>query len=91
MRGVEHLDIKCPVTAIVTTSGQSSLWTKINDGIVSRESMLALNSDVTYYDVHATHNEILLHEATVEIVEEAIEQAILLSQNNALANKMEVA
>jgi hypothetical protein len=41
--------------------------------------------------VHATHNEILLHEATVEIVEEAIEQAILLSQNNALANKMEVA
>jgi pimeloyl-ACP methyl ester carboxylesterase len=89
MRGVQQLDIKCLVTAIVTTSGQSSLWTKINDGIVSRESMLALNGDVTYYDVHATHNEILLHEATVEIVEEAIKQALQKSKDNALINEME--
>jgi triacylglycerol esterase/lipase EstA (alpha/beta hydrolase family) len=89
MRGVQQLDIKCPVTAIVTTSGQSSLWTKINDGIVSRESMLALKGDVTYYDVHATHNEILLHEATVEIVEEAIKQALQKSKDNALINEME--
>jgi len=89
MRGVQQFDIKCHVTAIVTTSGQSSLWTKINDGVISRESMLALKGDVTYYDVHATHNEILLHEETVEIVKEAIEQAILLSQNNATTNEME--
>jgi pimeloyl-ACP methyl ester carboxylesterase len=89
MRGVQQLDIKCPVTAIVTTSGQSSLWTKINDGIVSRESMLALKGDVAYYDVHAKHNEILLHEATVKIVEEAIEQAFQKSKDNALINEME--
>ena len=89
IKGVQQLSLYCPITSIVTTSGQSSLWVKINDGVLSRESMMALKGDVEYYDVHATHNEILLHEATVEIVEEAIEQAFQKSKENALINEME--
>jgi pimeloyl-ACP methyl ester carboxylesterase len=82
MRGVQQLDIKCPVTAIVTTSGQSSLWVKLNDGCVSRESMMSLKGDVTYKEVNATHSEVLLHQETVRIVQQAVNTAVKFKENN---------
>lgn len=91
MRGVHKLRLLCPVTSVVTTSGQSSLWVKVNDSVVSRESMMALKGNVEYYEVCANHSEVLLHTDTVSVVEEAIEQAFQKSKASALINEKEAA
>lgn len=91
IRGLKKLQLSCHVTSIVSTSGQSSLWVKLNDGVLSRESMMALKGNVEYYEVCANHSEVLLHTDTVDIVEEAIEQAFQKSKANAVINEMEAA
>lgn len=75
IRKLARSTIPCHLTAIVTTAGQSSLWQKANDGIVSKESMYA-RPGAHFIEVDSGHHEICLSMEAVAIIREAIENVM---------------
>jgi pimeloyl-ACP methyl ester carboxylesterase len=71
IRYLHRATIPCPLTAIVTTAGQSSMWQKLNDGVISRESMYD-REGAEFIEVEYNHSEVLMATQTVEIIKEAL-------------------
>lgn len=75
IRWLRRATIPCPLTAIVTTGGQSSIWPKLNDGVVSRESMYD-RTDAEFTEVEQNHSEVLMSLEVVCIIRNAIYNAM---------------
>jgi pimeloyl-ACP methyl ester carboxylesterase len=65
------IKIDIPWTNIVTTEGHNSLMGELNDGIVSRRSMI-YRKDMELIDLDTNHYEVLLYPKTVEIIKSKI-------------------
>lgn len=67
IRTTRDIDVKIPWTQIVTTTGEVPWMEQPNDGVVTRQSMMA-RSDVDYVEISNNHYEIVQCTRAVEVI-----------------------